>query len=77
MNEKKRIDKPYPPYVATSLELAQRLHRIRPRRADQSSADADPDVGPPPNVEPKVTLSPEAHNQQRTGQKSIAESGKP
>ncbi len=77
MDEKKRIDRPNPPYVATDRELAQRLHRIRQRRADQSDPGPEPDLGPPPNVLPDVKLSPEARNQQRTGLKNAAESGKP
>lgn len=77
MDEKQRIDKPYPPYVATDVELAQRLGEARPRRADQSAPGPDPDLGPRPDAVPDVKLSTEARNQQRTGQKNVTESGKP
>ena len=73
----KHIDKPCPPYVTTERELDQRLGNARPRRPDQSSPGPDPDIGPPPTVTPDVQPSEEARNQQRTGRKNVAESGRP
>ena len=77
MDEQKQIDKPSPPYVTTDRELQARLGKVRPRRADQSATGPEPDLGPPPTVTPDVQPSVEARNQQRTGQKNAAESGRP
>jgi hypothetical protein len=72
VDEKQRIDKPYPPYVATERDLDQRLGKM-PARQVEGPADAVA----APDAEPDVKACEKARNQQRTEPKNAAESGQP